>query len=1047
MPEERKLVSVLFADVVGSTAMGAQHDPEVIRITLARAFERLAAAIASHGGTVEKFIGDEVMAVFGIPTAHDDDADRAVRAAFALQSAIAELNTTGGLQLALRIGVNTGEVVTGGGTPGGQLLVTGSVVNESARLRGSAAPGEIVAGALTRRLTSRTVRYAEARRVEARGLGTIEASTALALESELPEQRRGLEGMRAPLIGRDEELRLLVEAHGRAVADGRAYLATVFGAPGAGKSRLSEEFAASIGRERVRYGRCLPYGQGITYWAMQAMLRGDAGILATDSRDAAVAKLRAAVAAAIDAPDDVELVHRRLSVIAGLARAEEALADVAEDELAEELRWGVRRFFEGRAAAGPLVLLFEDIHWAEPGLLDLIENLADWGRGPIFVLCLARPDLLDVRPAWGGGKTNATAIDLQPLTGEETRDLIGALLAIDGLPDALRDEVVARAEGNPLYVEEFLRMLMETDQIEHRAGRWVATTALGSLALPPSLQGLIAARLDRVPADTKRALQHAAVIGRFFSTAALTALLGSPPADALRDAARRDLVIASDDRAIGGGRLHRFKHVLIRDVAYGAVPKSERAALHDRYGRWYQDALGERRDEFLEILGYHAEQAFLLARELGLPDAKSLGERALALLLPAAKRSRKRADFPGALSLFERAAAVADAVAAPAATRLECHGFAALAAGDMRMTPEARERVAALLAEARAAGPSEILVLLLRRHAFLSEQSIDRSRTLLDEAIEAARAVGDAELVAVALLARANPEIRARDLAATAGRATAAIAHMRATGATELLPAALNILAMTHVQSGRFGQARPLRDQGLAIAEASGARWARMLARFGLAGLEFNRGAVDAAAEHMRLAVALATEMGSPDQLDFNRMWQAGFMLRESGRLDDAKATLEEILPRTDVERDVAKWGLARDFLAHVLVELGEVERAEAVALEAYGLRHRANDPASPSFALARVRAAQGRVVEAERLFLESIGHPHQWHDPSGTATGTGLAVARRHYAEFLLRQGRAADARAQLEKARAFYADPEAEPRRRQIEELLRRCDEVAAR
>src|SRR6266540_1666073 len=435
--------------------------------------------------------------------------------------------------------------------------VIGSVVNAAARLQTSAVPGQIRVGALTRRLTHGAVRYAEAVMVDAKGFGEVEAWPAEELLSALPEQHHGIAGLRAPLIGRDRELRQLLDAYGEVERTEAARLVTVVGPPGSGKSRLASEFLAAIGTDRVRAGRCLPYGRGITYYAIQLIVRADAGIEIGDPLQTAIAKVRTATRAAFaDAPDDADAVANRVVVLAGLARAEEALPEVAATQLREELSSGLRRYLERRAATSPLVLVFEDIHWAESGLLELIAYLGESSRAPLLLLCLARPEFRESVPTWGSRLANETSVLLSPLTGGETRQLISALLAVDSLPESLRAEVVERAEGNPLFVEEFLRMLMETGRIEKREGRWIAVAVSGAVEVPPTLQGLITARLDLVSADLKQLLQRGSLAGRLFSTAALTALGdGSPPDAALmREAVRRDLLVEVDERATARGR-------------------------------------------------------------------------------------------------------------------------------------------------------------------------------------------------------------------------------------------------------------------------------------------------------------------------------------------------------------------------------------------------------------------------------------------------------------------------------------------------------------
>ncbi|HUQ17802.1 MAG TPA: adenylate/guanylate cyclase domain-containing protein, partial [Candidatus Saccharimonadales bacterium] len=754
MTEERKLVTVLFADIVGSTRLGQELDPEVVREGLARTFDAARIVLEAHGGTVEKFIGDAVMAVFGVPTAHDDDADRAVRAAFALRERVAVLASEG-IPFEVRIGVNSGEAVAGTGGGATQFLVTGPVVNLGARLEQAAGSGEILVGPLTQRITSRGVRYDPPREIEAKGIGRVEAFAARSLVSATPEQHRGIEGLHAPLVGRDRELRMLREAFERVGAEGTPSLVTVFGAAGSGKSRLLTEFTATVDSGQLRIGRCLPYGEGITFYPIQQILRADIGIDLTTQRAAALASVQAA-ADRVVGPGDAAAVGQRLAVVMGLSEAPEALPDVPAEDLMEELRWGVRRYLERRASA-PLLLVFEDVHWAEPALIELVEHLAEWARAPVLLICLARPDFREIRPAFGAGAANATAITLSPLGPDDTRLLIRELLAIDALSEEVRADVVTRAEGNPLYIEEFLRTLIETGRIAYRGGRWVAVGEITAVEIPPTLQGLISARLDRVAPEVKQLLHAAAIVGRLFSTSALGAIAGGPPSlELLREAARRDLIVEADERAPGEGRVHRFRHALFREVAYATIPKTERLRMHDNYGRWLEATLGERAEEFQEIVGYHAEQAHRYAAELGRPNAAVLGARALALLTAAADRARLRDDSHAAWKLYERAAAIATLTGADAKVRAHAHGFAVLGRIEFgQVEGETDALLEEAIALARSAGPSPVLVELLvwqAMDAFNRKADTAEARRIAAQIPDLARAVGDPDLLAFALL-------------------------------------------------------------------------------------------------------------------------------------------------------------------------------------------------------------------------------------------------------------------------------------------------------
>ena len=753
MTEERKLVTVLFADIVGSTRLGQELDAEVVRESLARTFDAARTVLEAHGGTVEKFIGDAVMAVFGVPTAHDDDADRAVRAAFALRDRVAGL-AKDGIPFEVRIGVNTGEAVAGTGG-GAQLLVTGPVVNLGARLEQAAGTAEILVGPLTQRITSRGVRYDPPREIEAKGIGRVEAFAALSLVSATPEQHRGIEGLRAPLIGRDRELRMLREAFERVGAEGTPSLVTVFGAAGSGKSRLMSEFTAAVDAGQLRIGRCLPYGEGITFYPIQQILRADTGIDLTTPRTEAAAAVRAAVDRVVGA-DDAAAVAQRLEVVLGLSDAPEALPDVPAEDLMEELRWGVRRYLERRASV-PLLLVFEDVHWAEPALIELVEHLAEWARAPLLLICLARPDFREVRPTFGAAAANATAITLSPLGPDDTRLLIRELLAIDALSEEVRSDVVTRAEGNPLYIEEFLRTLIETGRIAYQGGRWIAAGEITAIEIPPTLHGLISARLDRVAPEVKQLLHAAAIVGRLFSTSALGAIAGiTPSLELLREAARRDLIVEADERAPGEGRVHRFRHALFREVAYATIPKAERLRMHDNYGRWLETTLGERAEEFQEIVGYHAEQAHRYATELGRPNSTALGERALALLTAAADRARLRDDSHAAWKLYERAAAIATMTGADARVRAHAYGFAVLGRLEFgQVESETDALLEEAIALARSAGPSVVLVELLvwqALDAFNRKADTDEARQIAAEIPDLAQAVGDSDLLAFALL-------------------------------------------------------------------------------------------------------------------------------------------------------------------------------------------------------------------------------------------------------------------------------------------------------
>jgi class 3 adenylate cyclase/tetratricopeptide (TPR) repeat protein len=1040
MTEERKLVTVLFADIVGSTAIGASHDPEVVRRTLSRAFAEVRQVLETHGGTVEKFIGDAVFAIFGIPRTHDDDADRAVRAAFALRGRITALNANNRFALEVRIGINSGQVVTG---DTGETLVTGEAVNAGARLQAAASPSEILVGALTHELTERAVRYGPSREIEAKGIGRLVVWPAEALGSALPAQHRGIAGLRAPLIGRDDELRLLVDSHRKVASEQRAALVTIYGAAGVGKSRLVAEFVETIGADRVRRGRCLPYGEGITFWPIVEILQADAGIIALDTHAGATAKLRSAVLATFgETSDDADAVARRLSVLAGTATREDVLPDVPAETMPQELQWGLRRYLERRAAAAPLVLIFDDIHWAEGALLDLIEHLAEWSRAPIFVLCMARPDLRELRSGWGGGLMNASAIRLEPLTADESARLIGELLAIDALPEQLRQQVITRSEGNPLYVEEFLRMLIDGGHVTRRDGRFVAATSLGSLVVPATLQGLIAARLDTTPAPVKHVLQRAAVIGKVFWP---EAILAQGPLDGrldelLTNAARRDLVSELDERGVGGGRAWTFKHILIRDVAYDTIPKSERAAAHGAFGRWLQATAGSRADEYAEIVAYHAEQAFQLARELGDDGLNELGTDAYRQLLAAGTKATQRGDQRAALAFFRRTLAIAEAIDLPAVDRLTTRGQLAAARMAVEGSQEVLDEIASLVGELRTLPPTTTFVELLQLLSYdLADKDAGQASALDREAVAAARTIGDPNTVVRALERSHWVPWVAGDIDEERRLLREALAYAESTGAEQHLSRVLGGLGAGAAMHGDLLEAVEYATRSYERAIASGSSVERSHILTGVSWFTMWRGDLLGAVALARERVTISIDLGV--RLSIATSHSAlGEMLDLAGDLREARVEHERAIEGLAGKPWAGSRAEARTRFVKTLVSLGDIPearrqadlaRAEVEDTDIYTV-------ATSTAALAAVSAAEGTAEEAERLYrqaLEAIGR-------------SGYVLQRmdinRDFGTFLIDHGRAAEARAVLETVRTFYDTPVTPWPREQVEALLQRCAAV---
>ena len=621
--EVRKTVTIVFSDVVGSTAVGERLDPESLRRVMGRYFDAMSAVLERHGATVEKFIGDAIMAVFGIPLLHEDDALRAVRAAAEMRAELGDLNDElerdYGVRIEARTGVSTGEVVAGD-PAAGQRLVTGDAVNTAARLEQAAAAGEVLVGEPTWRLVRDAVEVEEIEPVAAKGKSAPVAAHRLlrVLEGVEPFARR----FESPLVGRERELSLLRQAQRRAIDEHACHLFTVLGTAGIGKSRLVQEFLTDVGDDaRIVVGRCLSYGEGITYWPLVEILEqlgnedGIAGLLGDDP--------------------DASLILNRVLAAAGLA----------EDEGSPEERpWAIRKLFELLARERPLVVVFDDLQWAEPTFLDLVEHIADWTRdAAILVLCLARPELLDEHRAWGGGKLNATTILLEPLAESDADALIDNLLADVEIGAETRKQIATAAEGNPLFVEQMLAMLSEDGG------------GSAEVAVPPTIQALLAARLDRLQTGERDAIERASVVGKEFWQRALAELSAEPAgvAPALLALVRKELVRPHRSATFPREDAFRFRHLLIRDAAYAGLPKELRSELHERFADW----LEAERSGFDEIVGYHLEQAYRYRSELGPLDerARDVGRRAGERLAAAGERAAGRYDMPAAVSLIERA--------------------------------------------------------------------------------------------------------------------------------------------------------------------------------------------------------------------------------------------------------------------------------------------------------------------------------------------------------------------------------------------------------
>ncbi|MGE5689939.1 MAG: ATP-binding protein [Pseudomonadota bacterium] len=635
--ETRKTVTVVFSDLKGSTALGERLDSEALREVMSRYFEEMSGALELHGGTIEKYIGDAIMAVFGLPRIHEDDALRAVRAAAEMKRRLAllndELEERWGVSLANRTGVNTGEVVAGDGATG-QRLVTGDTVNVAARLEQAAPTREILIGDATYRLVRDAVEVEPVEPLELKGKSDRVPAYRLVsvLEVAATERRH-----RTPFVGREDELRTLGRSFAESVEARAGRTVTVLADAGVGKSRLVEEFRASVeGEALVLRGRCLPYGRGITFWPLGEIVRAAAAIRDEDSPEQASAKVLALVGG------DARVADRVAS----------ALGLVDRQFPAEETFWAAARLFEAIARERPVVAVWEDVHWAEATLLDLVERVAASVAAPLLLLCTGRPAFLELRPGGLRGET----LDLQPLDAGDSERVIDGLLGEAGLVGEVRQRIVASSEGNPLYVEQMLSMLIDGGRLRREGDRWVPTEALDEVPVPPTIQALVGARLDLLTPEEKAVVESASVIGQQFTADALEELVP----DALKGRTGGLLAGLAQKRLVAAGDGdYRFAHIVIRDAAYGEMLKRTRATLHERFADWGErvNRDRDRAAEYEEILAYHLEQAYRYRAELGPVDdhGRGLAGRAGTKLASAGQRAFAREDMPAAANLLRRA--------------------------------------------------------------------------------------------------------------------------------------------------------------------------------------------------------------------------------------------------------------------------------------------------------------------------------------------------------------------------------------------------------
>ena len=738
-------MTILFADLAGSTALGEQLDPEDVRDLQGNLFELVNGEVERFGGTTEKFVGDAVLAVFGIPRAHEDDPERAVRAGLAAQerfeSFAGGVRERFGHDVGLRIGINTGEVVAGREAAArGELMVSGDAVNVAARLQQASAPGQVLVGERTHAATSRSISYDGAPAVTAKGKSDPVAAWIAVEVLEEPGARPLV--LHAPLVGRAEELAILIAVAGRVERERAPQLVTLYGPAGVGKSRLLTELMKRLPQARVLAGRCLPYGEEIAYWPLAEAAKAQAGIFDTDATETALEKLRHGVAEIV--AEGTDRVSEALAWTIGLALPDAAAAG---GEVTQRLQNAWHLYLTALGRERLTILAIEDIHWASVPLLDLLEGLADvLTDASVLIVCTARTELLESRPNWGAAKQNATALTLAPLDGEKAAQLVSSLLGRDGVPQAVRERVLASAEGNPFFVEELLHMLIEQGALKRRGDGWSTTDALAELPLPDSIHGVIAARIDLLDADSRDALRRCSVIGRVFWPEA-----AGVSEQAIGALDRRDLVLRQPSSSMAGMQEFAFKHALTREVAYASLPRNERRELHRRVAEWIQEVAPDRGVEAAELAAYHYLEALVYGE-----DDPIVSCRAHQLLLTAGEAAYERGAVTVATIQLERALELAPDSEAAAAALL---GLARVDvsvsdAPGVRRSIERLDRALALVGAANAPLRGDILGWQSR--VLWLHGSWDEARTAADEAVVVLRGLPESPQLARVLARRAQ---------------------------------------------------------------------------------------------------------------------------------------------------------------------------------------------------------------------------------------------------------------------------------------------------
>jgi predicted ATPase/class 3 adenylate cyclase len=999
---ERKVVSVLFADLVGFTSASEGRDAEDTRELLSRYFETAQRLISLYGGTVEKFIGDAVMAVWGTPVANEDDAERAVRTALDLVAAVPDLDPS----LAARAGVLTGEAAVTLGAAG-QGMVAGDLVNTASRIQAAAAPGSVLVGGATRRATEAAIAYERAGEHELKGKAeAVPLYRALRVLAARGGVQRSV-GLEPPFVGRDRELRLVKELFHASGEEGKAQLVSVVGIAGIGKSRLAWEFEKYLDGLADNFwwhrGRCLAYGEGVAYWALAEMVRMRAGIVEEEAPEPALAKLRASIEEHVPDPDEQAWLEPRLAHLLGLAER------TAPDR--EDLFSAWRLFFERLAEQGPAVLVFEDLQWADAGLLDFVEYLLEWSRShPLFVLALARPELAERRPSFGAGGRNATTLSLEPLSETAMEQLLDGL--VPGLPEELRTQILARAEGVPLYAVETIRMLLDRGLLAREGDVYRVTGSVEALDVPETLHALVAARLDGLAPEERRLLQDASVLGKSFTRAGLSALSGLVEDDLeplLTALIRKEVLsVQADPRSPERGH-YSFLQDLLKRVAYETLARAERKTRHLAAAAHLAQAFGAGEQEVVEVVAAHYLDAYRAAPDAD--DASEIKAKAQQMLTRAGERAASLAANDEAQHYYERAAELSGDPLTEAALH-ERAGATAWSAGHADAARAHFERALELYEQegkthAAARASARLGEIEWRRGRL--DQALDRMERAF-EVLSADEPDADLALLAAQL---GRLHFFRGDIGLATERVNTAVEFAESLWLPEVLSQALNTQGLIASFGGRSEQALALMKHALELALEHDLAAAALRAYNNVGDQLERRDRYEEAIELCRRGLSLARKTGDRT-FEWYLIGELAVCLLRTGRWAEALELATEV-----PEPAYSEWGVVvGGTLVEIAIARGDVAEAGRILslLDHFRDSTDIQDRAAYRVLQAMVLRAQGDVEGALATTNETLAS----FDQLGWITGD---------AKLALAEG--------LDAALELH-------RLDDVEELLRRIDEI---